>query len=229
MTIHAYSELYLSDAKRSLANAFDYAINVCKFSPDWFMKLFVMSNKSVQFERGNPAIVSGRSGVELVMDILSEVYPGVEFPYPTFSKGRTPEYWAGWALAQYQWKTAKRFKEIFRRIPLSEIIAMYPLYHEMDITCFIDEMDRRYNAVVLETKLRKFRKYKKLSQSELAYLSGVNVRSIQLYEQRVNDIDKAEAHTLYKLSRVLGCGVEDLLESPEKDVMNNWSGVNSES
>ena len=106
---------------------------------------------------------------------------------------------------------------------------MYPLYHEMDITCFIDEMDRRYNAVVLETKLRKFRKYKKLSQSELAYLSGVNVRSIQLYEQRVNDIDKAEAHTLYKLSRVLGCGVEDLLESPMKDVMNNWSGVNSES
>ena len=57
----------------------------------------------------------------------------------------------------------------------------------------------------------------------------MNVRSIQLYEQRVNDIDKAEAHTLYKLSRVLGCGVEDLLESPEKDVMNNWSGVNSES
>lgn len=77
-------------------------------------------------------------------------------------------------------------------------------------------MDKRYNAVVLETKLRKFREYRKLSQSELAKLSVVNVRSIQLYEQRVNNIDKAEAHTLYKLSRVLGCGVEDLLESPER-------------
>ena len=32
---------------------------------------------------------------------------------------------------------------------------------------------------------------------------------------KVNDIDKAQARTLYKLSRVLGCSIEDLLENPE--------------
>ena len=53
-----------------------------------------------------------------------------------------------------------------------------------------------------------------LSQSELARASGVNKRSIQMYEQQENDIDKAQAHTVYKLARVIGCNVEDLLEDP---------------
>lgn len=216
MTIRAYNELYLNDAIKNLANAFDYAINVCKLKPDWFMKLFVQSAISVQFERGNPAIISGKSGEELVRDILGVVYPNEKLPAPTFSEGRTPEYWAGWALAQYQWASAKRFKDIFERIPLSEIIAMYPTYHEMDITRFNESMDKRYSEVVTETKLRKIRESRQLSQGELAKLSGVNIRSIQLYEQRVNDIDKAQAQTLYKLSRALGCSVEDLLENPEE-------------
>jgi len=33
-----------------------------------------------------------------------------------------------------------------------------------------------------------------------------------MYEQRVNNIDKAQAQTLYKLSRVLGCDIEDPIE-----------------
>ena len=36
----------------------------------------------------------------------------------------------------------------------------------------------------------------------------------ETWEQKVNDIDKAQAQTLYKLSRVLGCDIEDLLENP---------------
>jgi len=30
--------------------------------------------------------------------------------------------------------------------------------------------------------------------------SGVKLRSIQMYEQRINNIDKAQAGTVYKLS-----------------------------
>lgn len=215
MTIRAYNELYLNDAITSLANVFDYAINTCKQAPDWFATLFTQSEVSTQFERGNPAIISGKSGEELVVAILKTAYPDKTFPTHTYSEGRTPEYWAGWALAQYQWTTAKRFKDIFTRIPLSEIISMYPVFHEMDITRFIDSMERKYNEIQTEPKLKKIRESRQLSQSELAKLSGVTLRSIQLYEQRVNDIDKAQAQTLYKLSRALGCNIEDLLEHPE--------------
>lgn len=216
MAIRAYSELYLNDAIKSLANAFDYAINVCKLEPDLFMQLFVRSDLSSQFERGNPAIISGKSGEELVRDVLKQVYPGEEFPSPIYSEGRNPEYWAGWALAQYQWSSAKRFKDIFEHISLSEIIALYPTYHEMDISRFNEYMDERCNEAISKTRLHKIRESRGLSQSELADISGVNIRSIQLYEQCVNDIDKAQAKTLYRLSRTLGCNIEDLLERPEK-------------
>ena len=62
--------------------------------------------------------------------------------------------------------------------------------------------------------MKKLRESRGLSQTELAKISGVSLRSIQMYEQRVNDIDKAQAQTIYKLSRVIGCSMEDLLEKP---------------
>ena len=51
-----------------------------------------------------------------------------------------------------------------------------------------------------------------LSQSELARASQVGLRSIQMYEQRQKDINKAQAQTLLRLSRVLYCSMEDLME-----------------
>lgn len=60
---------------------------------------------------------------------------------------------------------------------------------------------------------KSIRKSRDLSHSELAAQSGVNLRSIQIYEQKVNNINKAQVQTLYKLSRILGCSVEDLLEN----------------
>ena len=91
---------------------------------------------------------------------------------------------------------------------------MYSVYHEMDISQFIESMEKFYREAVMETKLKTIRESRGVSQSELAKLSGVKLRSIQMYEQKVNDIDKAQAQTLYKLSRVLGCNIEDLLENP---------------
>ena len=95
---------------------------------------------------------------------------------------------------------------------------MYKVFHEMDVTEFAESMEKRYNEVEVETKLRSLREARGLSQRELSKISGVKIRSIQLFEQKVNDIDKAQAHTLYKLSRVLGCVIEDLLENPEQIV-----------
>lgn len=215
MMIHAYNESYLSDAKQNLAEFFDYAISTCRFDADLFSKLFVQSGYADKFERGNPAIIAGMSGIELAKKVIIYAYPNWEFPERIFSEDRSDVYWAGWALAEYQWATSKRFKDIFSRISLSEIISMYSVYHEMDIEHFIEDMNRKYDAVEQKTRLKTIRENRGISQAELAKLSGVKLRSIQMYEQKVNDIDKAQAGTVYKLSRVLGCTIEDLLENPE--------------
>ena len=211
---HAYSEFYLSNAKDRLSAFFDYAINDCKMKPEWITSLFVTTGYAEQFERGNPAYVAGMSGVELAQAVILKAYGKKELPQPTWSEERSPEYWAGWALASYQWYYARRFKDIFNRILLEDIIHMYPVYHEMDIRNFIDDMEVRYKAAEGESNLKRIRENRGLSQTELSDQSGVNLRNIQMYEQRCNSIDKAQAQILYRLSRVLGCSIEDLLENP---------------
>ena len=56
------------------------------------------------------------------------------------------------------------------------------------------------------------RKERGLTQRELAERSGASLRMVQLYEQRQQDIRRAEAQTLVSLSLVLGCDVADLFE-----------------
>ena len=152
--------------------------------------------------------------VELARAVILKAYGRKELPKPTHAEDCSPEYWAGWALAEYQWFTGRRFKDIFDRIPLTKIIGMYSVYHEMDITNFIETMEEFYKAAEGDSNLKRIRENRGLSQTELAEQSGIKVRNIQMYEQRVNSIDKAQAHILYKLSRVLGCDIEDLLENP---------------
>jgi transcriptional regulator with XRE-family HTH domain len=65
-------------------------------------------------------------------------------------------------------------------------------------------------------KLKYCRTQKHLLQRELADLSGVKLATIQKLECGVNDLNKAQGDTLYKLSRVLGVKIEDLIELEDK-------------
>ena len=142
MRMHAYSELYLDDAKRHLGDAFDYAINVCKVDADDFVSYFVESGIADLFGTGNPIYVSGQSGIELARNILEKVNKMTVFPPPIYTKGYSKEYWAGWSLAEYQWYSGHTFKEIFDKIPLSSIIKMYHPYHEMDVARFNEALNQ---------------------------------------------------------------------------------------
>lgn len=62
------------------------------------------------------------------------------------------------------------------------------------------------------SKLKQIREAAGLSQSQLANASGVKTRNIQAYEQGENDINKAQALTLYQIAKVLNVSMEDLLE-----------------
>ena len=64
----------------------------------------------------------------------------------------------------------------------------------------------------LPTRLQKRRKDAQLTQKELADRSGVKLRTIQQYEMRAKNINKAAAETLLQLAQVLLCNMEDLIE-----------------
>ena len=212
--IRAYDEIYLDDAKNLLSQFFDYLTGDCDLSADWAARLFVSSGYAERCERGDPAVLAGMSGVELGAAVLRASYQNSTPPLPRFSQNRSPEYWAGWVMAEYQWFSARRFEDIFEHVPFSEIVGMYPVFHEMDVSQFCAAMEAKFAQRTTETKLKNIRESRGLSQSQLAKRSGVSLRSIQTYEQRANDIDKAQAQFVYRLSRALGCRMEDLLEDP---------------
>ena len=95
--------------------------------------------------------------------------------------------------------------------------ALYSPYHEMDIRHFADKMNELYNKEKPETNLKIYRKRANLSQKELAELADIPVRMIQHYEQRQKNINKAQVEYLARLSRVLNCNIEELLELVEKE------------
>ena len=131
---------------------------------------------------------------------------------PRESFSRSKEYWIGWALAYYQWYSDRKYIEILNAVSYAELEKMYYTLHEADISKFADIIDRRIRERYPETKLKRFRTLYGITQSELADSAGVHLRSIQMYEQKKKDINKDGAQTLYKISKVLGCTIEDLLE-----------------
>ena len=64
-------------------------------------------------------------------------------------------------------------------------------------------------------KLQQMRKERGLSQATLAEKAGLNVRTIQHYEQGSKDLNGARLSTLLKLCKVLDCKMVDILNDPE--------------
>lgn len=214
--MRAYSEIYLNSATAIMAEMVDYAVNDQEVSGDDYMHMFIVSGIAKQFERGNPKYIAGKSGIEIADEVILKIKGNIKNTLIKLQENRTAEYWAGWALAQYQWYTAMQFDEIQRSLPFSYIVKLYPTLHEADITKFYEIADKHIAALNTQTNLKRIRNAAGITQDKLATESGVSLRSIQMYEQRNKDINKAQAITLAKISRVLGCEMEDLLER-EKD------------
>lgn len=64
-------------------------------------------------------------------------------------------------------------------------------------------------------KLKEKRQAAGLSQSQLAEKTGINVRTIQHYEQGSKIFDHARIDTILKCCVALNCKLEDVIENPE--------------
>ena len=210
--IHAYDEQYLDDAMKCLGEAMDYAANRCQMDMDRFLMLFIGSGYAEQFAAGVPRVVSGSSGTELVMNVLAKSAEAMDFPDAQIDYACSAQYWCGWILAYYQWYTGRSFPEIHKYITMQEIEMLYPTLHEASEQKFVDIVNRRIRRVNPPTRLQTQRKICGYSQRTLAEKVGVNLRTLQQYEIRAKDINKAAGATLLALSKVLGCRMEDLLE-----------------
>lgn len=210
--MNAYNEIYIRRAQTTLARMLDFAVNDLGYDLTEFFELFLATDCAKRFESGEPSLIAGKSGIEIAYEVLEKTGKKIIRKEPAFDLERSEEYWTGWALAYYQWKTSLKFSEIISAIPIASIRMMYFPYHEMDIVQFTDKMNELYLRVNPNTRLKSRRTELGISQQQLADLSGIPLRTIQQYEQRQKSIAKANAEYLVILSHVLSCDVEDLID-----------------
>lgn len=186
---------------------FDYAINDCCIPAEEFALQFISGLVCRRMENGEVSLITGKSGIELAIEITdcSPVKPNNNFE-------RSQEYWCGWVLSYCQWKSCRKYSEILSAVSISELLDMYCTLHETDITHVYDIIDKKIRNKYPETNLKRIRTAYGCSQSELSAMSGVSLRSIQMYEQRKKDINKSQSESLFRISKVLGCKMEDLIE-----------------
>ena len=201
--IHAYNNIYLNSVMHNLAALFDMAINAEGLDADQFSYMFATSSVASGIENGFPNMLAGKSATEMLMIILDK-----DVEYTTVPLDRTPQYWAGWILANAQWYLNKSFKEILDVMPFSSLVSMYYPYHEADEMKTIEIIQKYFPKT---SSLKLLRQKRNLTQEQLALISGVNIRSIKSYEQGENDILKAQGESLLMLSKALGCTIEELL------------------
>ena len=211
MKTRAYNRLYLEDAMNNLGTMLDCAIHAAHCDLLVFYEMFLSSGVASQMEAGNPRYLSGMSGMELMQLVLKKSSDKTVSVVDYAPFDRTPEYWAGWILAYYQWHSAYSFSFIQRHgLSISTVLSLYPTLHEADLSKFVQTADTLIQTHLNTRKstLKTIRKQSRFTQKELAELSGVTLRMIQAYEQGDQDIMKAEAQTVFALARVLGCAAE---------------------
>lgn len=210
--MHAYDRDYLYHAQKNFGHMLDFAVNTCDIDIDDYFQMFFASNVCVQFENGNPAYIVGKTGCELarlvVLEIKGEEIDEADVMY----LDKSPEYWLGWALAYYVWFRNYKFSYVLQAMSSGEMLGMYDTLHEADITKFVTNVDYIIDSYYEQPALTRMRNGMGISQLELANRSGVNVRVIQSYEQKLRDINKAQLSTVANLAKALDCNPLDLME-----------------
>lgn len=223
-----------------MAHMLDYAVRDLRQDPAVFFDLFMSTGLADQFGRGDFRVIAGMSGVELAYKVLADSGITIDRVSYRYTAGRTKEYWAGWALASYQWESARPFHDIIGAMPVKNLIAVCDELRSREIReiseglSWMDnlkvpdhmnedsyqEFKSRIESAISEsaegsgnvTRLKALRQQNGLSQSRLAALSGIPVRTIQQYEQRQKDINKAAFESIIKLAAALSCEPYQLLE-----------------
>lgn len=238
--IYSNNNLFLvNKACVSIGKMLDHAVYSLHQNADTFFALFISSGLASKLEQTDISIITGISGIELSYEVMKRCGIPFDRVTPRHTTGLSKEFYAAHALAHIQYDTGISYDELIHIISVSEIIRLYDSYHSKAVSLlpwqmsdsdraeavekiksgFTDELGsafEKYGINTLhmkkETHLKEMRLRNGFSQNGLAAASGIPVRTIQQYEQRRKDINKASADSILKLASVLNCDPSSLLE-----------------
>ena len=86
-------------------NSLDYGVITLGYDLETFYNMFLNCDLLDRFERGDPFLIAGHSGVEMALLVVEKHTGKNEYKERIYVDGKSREYWCGWALAFYQWYT----------------------------------------------------------------------------------------------------------------------------
>lgn len=201
--VYAYEEKHLTTIAEIVGDIFRKATCIEDFEIDRFAQEFAKSEVAHAIEYGDlDYLISEEIEDDIASLICSE--PNKEYCEDINSR----EYWVGYILVFIQRAVRRNFKEIFALYLCSRLLKDYDTYGDMDP---IEMVKKIKQYISMGNKLKQFREKKKMTQQELSSNSNVTVKNIKAYEDGTVDISKAQGDTLFRLSRALGCTIEELL------------------
>ena len=206
--MNAYNKIYLEDAMQTAGAMMDCAVNTLGCTAAEFCARFLSSGIADRFSRGEVTCIAGKSGVELALEVLRRTGSDIADCDGIVSMS-SPEYWAGWTLAYYQWRSALSFKQLSRfGLDMCSVAAMFNPLHEADLSVFCERADEIVKAGKLSSPhwIKRLRKLNGITQGELSDITGVPVRLIRAYEQRTIDTSNAESRTIRNIRQGLLAG-----------------------
>ncbi len=189
-----------------------YLKNVKKEEPENFFRLLRISGLAEDWESGMDLSLPAEEPAciyRAVMTVLGqEPMEQEEEAIPEDPKTQ----WVGDVLEYLQKQTGKSFSSILEDISIRELEVFYEPLKALSVAqCYL-VIREKIRQKGKKTWIQRMRRRSGLSQRELAEKSGVNLRTLQQYEIRDKDIDKAAAGKVLSMARVLSCRPEELME-----------------
>lgn len=201
--------LFKTEAITCMAEMFEYAENTVRVNAKDFFSLFNNTNISDAFFTLDIKYILGKSSIEIVKEVLDLNH----IKYKTLIHRKrfvNDAYWVGLIVSSYCFAKNISFKKFEQVFDINDIKRMYNPLHEAPHNKAIEAIDCILSSK--KTNLSIVRENAGYSQNELSAISGVSLRSIQMYEQRNKDINKASFSTIKSLATTLHVSLDDLYE-----------------
>lgn len=203
-----------------LGRAFEFADRCLPGGLVTFYPEFCNSEIAAHYSSRSGRGFGHASGIELVLALRDDAGGNLDLMIqdtPRISKERGHfARWCGQIALRYHEASGDSFATLPKTLSLERLRRLHNELGDQDIERCLQEIICRTTRLHDQTQLAIRRLQKSITQTDLARLSGVSLRSIQQYEQRKKDINKGQALSILKLSRVLGCSMEDLIEPEHK-------------
>lgn len=193
----------IQDIRDTFARYFVIAINN-KMHPAAFTDYLINSKYVMEIEKGNLFEISDISVEEGYHSIVGNNI-AKDDSFGIYNDA----YWCGHCYFELFLTLHKPFSYLFLKLPLAEMLDLYKVYHEMDISQLEEYFHDREKE---ETILRLLCKRHRCSINKLSKATGISVNTLNKYRSSDKSLYSASFQNIYRISKYLDTPISLFVE-----------------